>query len=589
MGRAALIAVFVALAALAALAAGLAPWPISPAKLAESLNSAPAPSSGWSWSPPQAATFRALPWPSVHIVDARLDDASSESKVHAPEARAELSLTGLLLGRISLSWLALEAPTVTLDLDRLTDEPWSGALGALPSIPSLTVTNGVIRLTSRSLRLDTILKGVEGRIDGLQLGSRTSADLSVVWRDAPFTLSASLDDATSAARGRPSALTIAIESPLGDLNFNGALAAGATPTAAGDLAMSSHDLGEALRLVGVAASPALRAADVTISGKVKVAPQDAVVDEARITSGGQTLEGAVRLARTGGRLAISGSLDAESLSLAPLFGPPERFFSPDGAWSERTFALSPLRDLDLDLRLSVGRLDAYGAVFNTIAASALLKDGALTADLIEAAAYGGRGALESRLDCEPAGVRLHMRGQLTEADFGEMASSLGWPQLSGKGDLEFAVETVGRSPAEFIAGLGGRASFALDDGALSGVNLEEALRRNQRRPLDVSKDMRIGGTAFERAALDVLIEKGGARIVNGALKARGLRADIEGAIDLVSRGLNVRLNAVQTDPEGAAPPDAARLSFDIEGPWSNPSVEPAAEGAVGDHPALSTP
>ena len=60
---------------------------------------------------------------------------------------------------------------------------------------------------------------------------------------------------------------------------------------------------------------------------------------------------------------------------------------------------------------------------------------------------------------------------------------------------------AGRSPMALVAALGGNATFDLTQGALSGVNLEEALRRSQRRPLDVAKDMRSGGTAFERASV----------------------------------------------------------------------------------------
>ena len=108
---------------------------------------------------------------------------------------------------------------------------------------------------------------------------------------------------------------------------------------------------------------------------------------------------------------------------------------------------------------------------------------------------------------------------------------------------------------------------------MSGVNLEEALRRSLRRPLDVTKDMRSGGTAFEQADLDFVVGDGVARLVDGALIARGLKADLRGAVDVANRSLHLRLDAQQSGTTGAAPPDAARLSLDIDGPWSSPTVQ----------------
>jgi len=479
-----------------------------------------------------------------------------------------------VFGRLAPRQVTLDQPTITLDLDRPPFDSGFGELDVfrvLPPLPRVSLTNGVIRVVSRSHGFDTMLASVQGRLEGLFIGARMSVDLSAVWRNVPLTLSGSLEEPQRAAVGGQSPLTLGIASPLGDLKFDGALTAGATPTAAGDLAISSRALAEAFRWLGVAAPPVLRAADLAISGKIKASPEDVVFDEATVTSGGQTFQGALRLARVEGRLGISGSLDAERLSLAPLIGPPERLLSADG-WNEKAFAAMPPRDFDLDVRLSAGRLDVYGAGFDNVAASALLKDGALTANLIDGTAYGGRGAFEVRLACDEGVLRAGMRGALKGADVGEIAAASGWPALSGKGGVEFAVESAGRSPAEFIAGLGGKASFTLEDGALSGVNLEEALRRNQRRPLDVSKDMRSGGTAFEKATLDVLIGQGVVHVANGSIVARGLRADLEGAVDLAARDLSLRLNAAQTEPTGAVSPDAAHLSLDIEGPWSDPAV-----------------
>ena len=246
---------------------------------------------------------------------------------------------------------------------------------------------------------------------------------------------------------------------------------------------------------------------------------------------------------------------------------------PTAAGAGRTFLAAPPRDFDLDLRLSAERLDVYGVGLDDVAVSALLRDGALTASLIDATAYGGHAKGELRIVCDDDASRVEARGSVAGADFGAAATDLGWPDLTGKGAAEFAIKTAGRSPAELIAGLSGDASFSLEDGAISGINLEEALRRGQRRPIDVTKDMRSGGTAFDQATVSLLIGGGVAHVLNGALVARGLSADFQGAVDLVGQSWKLRINAAQAAPAGAAPPDAPHLSLDVSGPWSN-SVHP---------------
>ena len=581
MRRAATIGAGVVVA-LTAIAAGSARWPVSPGWVADGLNTAYGRSRLLSWGAPKAATFGALPWPSLRVVDASLDGASGANIVSSPEAQIDLSLLGLAHGRLAAARVSLDSPTITFDLDRT---PFVGRLGAADAMAALngfaplgsvSLANGVVRVVSRKRGLDTVIESVRGRLDGLSPASPLSGDMSAVWRGAPLILSFSVDEPRLAARGTASAVKFTLVSSLVDLTFSGALAAGAAPGAAGDLTASSHALPEVFRLLG-APAPRVFGADVAVSGRVKASPEDMTFDEATVTTGGQTVQGALRLTRSGSRLAISGSLDAERLSLTPLLDPSGPLLAPDGGWSRKALFVAPTRDFDLDLRLSAGLLDVFGVALENVAASVLLKDGALTANLVDGTAYGGRGQGALQLACVDSNIRVTARGKLAGANFGSAAAQFGWPGLTGAGDAEFALETVGRAPAELIAGLGGTASATLADGAVSDINLEEALRRSQHRPLDLSKDMRSGGTAFERAKLDLLIGGGVAHVVDGALVAQGLRADVQGGVDLGGQTWNLRLNAAQSEPTGAAAPDAPHLSLVIDGPWSNPSIEPVDE------------
>jgi AsmA protein len=573
-----------AIALTAALAAcGLARWPVPTAWVQASLNAGSRGSTGLRWSAPVGATFRALPWPSLHFFNAQLD-ASGVKLLAAPEARLDLSLGELLRGRVVAARAALVNPIITIDLDAppfavrdgSTSAP--GARRALSSLPSVSLTNGVLRVVDTKRGLDTVIEDVQGRLDGLAAGLPLRVDLSAVWRDSPLAISAFLADPDAASEDAPSTLRVVLVSSAGNLLFNGDLVRGKDMSFAGDLSVSVHSLASLTRLIGVDLPSVFATDDVAVSARIKATPDTVALDEATVTSSGQTLQGALQVMGLAGRPAISGTLDAERLALARLFGQPKPLVDRNGAWSIEPFGFAPPRNFDVDLRLSAGSLDVYGRGLANAAAALMLKDGALTASLIEAEAYRGRLSGEARVTCTEGDLDIHARAKLANADIGAAFSDLGWPVVTGMASAEFELATTGRSPAAAVAELSGSASMQWEQGAIGDVNLEEALRRSQRRPIDVARDMRIGGTAFDRMTLEFALGQGIAHVVHGDLSAQGVAANLQGAVDLPARSLNLRVNATQTDSAGAQSPDAAHLSLDIEGPWSSPAIRTSGEG-----------
>ena len=575
---------------LALTACGFARWPLSAAKVGDSLNAAFGVSPRLHWSAPQAATFSVLPWPSLRIVDARLDDAGGVNLLTAPTARLDLSLVELVRGRFIPTRAILVSPTVTLDIDR---PPFAAAAvgsaapasvaGALAPLTSLSLSNGLLRIVGATRGLDTLIANVQGRIDGLTIGNQLRFNLSAEWRNAPVAIAGVLGDPEAAAKGASSQFELALNSPIAKFAFDGAIALGEKPSAEGDMTASVPSIAALAALLNAARPSVLAADDIAISGKVNAAADALTLGDATMTSAEQTFEGAIEIADAGGRAAVSGTLAAESLALEPLFGPPQRVFDPSRGWSAKPFALTPPQAFDLDLRLSAGRLDVYGRKLADAAASLMVRDGKLRMNLIDAAAYGGRLDGEAALDCVGQDLKLSARGELKDADLGAAFADFGRPTATGRGAARFSMETSGVSPAAAVAALTGTAALEATDGGIVGVNLEEALRRSQRRRIDVARDMRLGGTAFDKLAVSVSVDNGRAEVERGAMTSHGVSAGLKGLIDLVAQEWALRVDAVQTDSAGEESQNAAHLTLEIDGPWSAPTIR-AIAGSNGAEP-----
>ena len=572
-------------ALIAALAlCGFARWPVSPSKVRDGLNANTGASLGLRWRVPSSASFSSLPWPSLRIAGASLEDAHGASLVDAPDARLDLSLPRLLLGRFVPERAVLTNPTLTLDFDRPPfkreegESAGSNLTAALAPLKSLSLSNGLLRVVSKRRGFDALVLNLNGRLDGLADGGRLSLDLRGIWRDAPIEMAGVLGDSGASLKGAASPLELAIAAPMAKLALNGLLAAGETPNFEGEATAAVSSIAALADLFGWRQLPGLSSDDLSIVGNVKVSPRSLTFDGAKLTIAQQTFEGALEITGIDKRPAISGTLAADRVALRPFLDPFQPLVDSTGRWSGQAFALPISSDFDLDLRLSAGRLDVYGHEISNAAASVIVRHGKLSANLIEAAAFGGRLSGETTLECARETLLLHARAELADADLGAAFNDFGRPIVTGHGGARFAIEAFGDSPASAIAHLNGSAALTAADGAIAVINLEEALRRSQRRQIDVERDLRPGDTAFDKLEASVTLDNGRARIERGEMTSRGVAARLAGSIDLAGQAWDLTVDAVQTGAAGEESQDAAHLTLDIQGPWSGPTVRAPGKG-----------
>ena len=96
-----------------------------------------------------------------------------------------------------------------------------------------------------------------------------------------------------------------------------------------------------------------------------------------------------------------------------------------------------------------------------------------------------------------------------DQSLGEM---FGFRRLEGKGNLSFAIDSSGDSVYELTRGLNGTASLVSRKGAISGINVEQLLKRMERSPLSRGNEFRTGKTPYDTLSVSLKITQGTATV-----------------------------------------------------------------------------
>jgi hypothetical protein len=64
------------------------------------------------------------------------------------------------------------------------------------------------------------------------------------------------------------------------------------------------------------------------------------------------------------------------------------------------------------------------------------------------------------------------------------------------------------------------------------------------------------------------------------MTSHGVTVALGGLIDLAGQSWSLQVDAVQTDAAGQASQDAGRLTLDIDGPWSKPTIRAIGDGST---------
>lgn len=517
------------------------------------------------------------------------DDQTGEPAVVAEELTAHLRYFPLLAGRVEIADVTLARPVITVTLWPGGQSNWSGLIRslarALQPNPGRTAQFSEIGIHDGSVIVHNHHDGndILERLDDVDfqlawpsISRSFGANGRFIWRDQPIEANFTLGDFLAALSGERSGVKLRLSGALVKAAFDGATSTQPTFKVDGTLSVESPSLRDALNWTDASQLPfggfgrfSLRAHSSIGSGVVSLSGVNVELD-------GNVAEGVITLSTD--HHTVQGTLAADALDLTPYVSRIHLLAANEHSWDQLPIALDGFADFDLDLRLSAASVKIGSAQLGRTAVATNMRNGKLDVTIGESQAFDGiaKGALGLASIKDGASVTSHI--QFVDVDLAScLGQVFGIRRLEGRGNLALNFEGSGSSVLAVTNTLNGTASLTAHDGALAGINVEQLLRRLERRPLSGNGDFRTGRTPFDQLALSIKIQQGQISVDDMHLSGPAVRLAVGGQVSVPTRDLDLKGVATLVSNETANEFD---LPFVVQGQWDDPIMLPDAQSLI---------
>jgi AsmA protein len=539
-------------------------------------------------------TVSLFPTAMVSFSDVVLGDANAaEPALVADRLTAKLQLLPLLVGNIEPADMSLTRPRITVRLEPDGRSNWSNLMATLartlkPGAPQAQrlLSFSEIRMSGGTITVVEPSRGVAEELSHVELSfawpsiSRSfGASGRFVWREEVFDASANAADLFAALSGDRSGLKVRLAGAPFKLAFDGHINQRPSLRLEGTLAADGRSLRETIRWAGRQPLPGGGIGPFALKAQTTLAGGNWLLSGVNVELDGNVAEGVLALT-TEPRMTVKGTLAAEHVDLTSYVSTLEILRASERDWNRGTIALDGLGDFDLDLRLSAARVTIATAKLGRTGVAANLIDGRLTVAIGEAQAFGGslKGAVV--LAKGPEGANVKSQLQFADVDLESCLGQLfGLRRLEGKGNLNLAVEGSGESVLALTRTLAGTASLTARQGAITGFNVEQLLKRLEQRPLSIAGDFRRGRTPFESFIVALRIQDGIANVEDVKLAGGAIRLAVGGSASIPMRDLDLKGTATLVSSADDANP-VFELPFVVQGRWDDPIMLPDAQSLI---------
>ena len=520
------------------------------------------------------------------------DNRTGAPALTAEHVIARLRFFPFLAGRIEIADVSLVRPTIAIIFNADHSSNWSGHIETLArtlkpgpdrpaSFSEIRIADGTIILRDEAYEIVETLANVEMALAWPSISRSFAATGRFAWHDEPIDATIGLTDFVAALQGDRSGLKIRLASAPFKFAFDGYISHRPTLKMEGTLAADTASLRDALRWAGQQTPPgggfgrfALKAQTNVVGGTIGLSGVNVELD-------GNAGEGVLTF---DGRQTLQGTLAAEGLDLTPYISAVRLLTSGERGWDSKPIALDGLDAVHLDLRLSAARVNIANAKLGRTAVAANLRGGNLTVAVGESQAFGGVVRGTFGLAKSPAGADFRAQLQFSNVDLDQCLGDLfGIRRLEGKGNLSFAIDSSGRSVYDLTKGLNGTAGLTSRKGAIAGFNVEQLLKRIERRPLSGGGEFRTGKTPYDTLTVNLKIVQGVANVEDVRMEGPSVGLALTGSASIPERELDLRgtasLLSISASGSSAAAP-AFELPFMVQGPWDDPIILPDPQSRI---------
>jgi AsmA protein len=517
----------------------------------------------------------------------------------ADRLTARLRFLPLLIGRVEIADVALVRPRINVIFDRDGRSNWSATVDTLAralgpkanrtadvvSFSEIRIDDGIIGVRDDARGIAETLRKVDLALAWPSISKSFAATGHFIWHEEAIDTTISLADFAAALAGDRSGLKIRFSGTPVKIGFEGNVSSNPTLKIDGTLAADSNSLRDMLRWAGFRPPNGGGFGLFALKAKTSVSSGSIALNAVNVELDGNVAEGVLAFS-TDGRRTLQGTLAADDLNLTPYVSAFRLLTDNERDWNGGPLSVDDLSGVEADLRLSAGRITMGRAKLGRTAIAMNLRGGKLNVTVGESQAFNGvlKGALSVAASADGADVKTQM--QFIDVDLEKCLGELfQFRRLEGRGDIELVIEASGNSVLALTRTMNGSAKLAGRQGAMVGLNVEQLLRRLERRPLSGTGDFRNGRTPFEKLNVDIRIAQGTATLENVNLEGSKVRLVLAGSASIPVREFDLRGVASLAASTSADAPPAFELPFMVQGPWDDPLMLPDTQALMQRSPA----
>ena len=513
--------------------------------------------------------------------------ADNEPALRVDVLTANLRLLPLLLQRFEIADLMMLRPQIHVKREADGESNWTPFIQTIArtmkpgadnqvSFSEIRIQDGVLTYEDAGNRTTEKLDDIDLSLAWPSISRSFAVTGQFDWRGERVDGAISVSDFVAALSGDRSGLKARLSSAPLKLAFDGSVANRTSALMEGTLSIDSPSLRNALQWMGQAPPGAGGFGRFALKARANVVGASIALTNVNVELDGNVAEGVMTYANNG-RQTLQATLAADALDFTPYISTFRLLASGARDWNRQMFDLNALSTTDLDMRLSAAKVTVGSSKLGRTAFGANLRAGALALSVGEAQIYGGiaKGSVGIARSDTVADVKAQF--QFQDVDLQACASELfGINRLSGRGNLNVSLVASGSSPFGLMQSLDGTATLTGHDGAISGMNIEQFLKRLERRPLSGAGSFRNGSTPFANLTVALKFADGIATTEDVHMESPTSRVTVTGTASVPSREYDLK-GVASLMSNGASSFD---LPFVVQGPWDDPLAYPEVDSLI---------